>query len=73
MLPCWIPRSLSAKLLSQVGWVVVVYGAVPLQVQDLAHLLVKLTPGRQQSRLVTRFPSYPLSKIFMYIDCGDKL
>lgn len=73
MLPCWIPRSLAAKLLSQVGWVAVVHGAVPLQVQDLAHLLVKLTPGRQQSRLVTRFPSYPLSKIFMYIDCGDKL
>lgn len=51
---------------------VLVNGAVPLQVQDLAHFLVKLTSGRQQSCIATRFPFLPLSKIFIYIAGGDE-
>lgn len=73
MVPSWISRSLSSKLLpSWCPQLVLVHGAVPLQVQGLARLLVKLTPVKYQSWLVTSFASFPLSKNFIYIDGGDE-
>lgn len=56
------------------GWpqLVLVRGVVPLQVQDLARLLVKLIPGRWYSCLVTSFSSFPFATTFIYIDGGDK-